>query len=107
MDLARGIQASFWYMIPCAGLSFIITVFFIKKKSLKRDDDAQKKAEAKAWVESKKAKHRRGKGEGEGEKGSKDSLMTISGDEEPEEEANGVEPSKGEGYDQGPDGGKL
>lgn len=47
-------------MIPCAGISFFITLFFVKRIPLKRDDDAAKKAEAKAWVESKKAKHQGG-----------------------------------------------
>lgn len=61
IGVAREIQACFWFMVPCAGLSFLITVFLVKKISLKRDDDVVKKAEPKAWVESKKAKHRPGK----------------------------------------------
>lgn len=33
-----------------------LTIFFVKKVPLKRADDADKKAEAKAWVEEKKRK---------------------------------------------------
>jgi len=47
-------------MIPCTGISFFITLFFVKRVPLKREDDAAKKAEAKAWVESKKSKHNGG-----------------------------------------------
>ncbi|ORX36039.1 major facilitator superfamily domain-containing protein [Kockovaella imperatae] len=55
-DPARGIQTCFHFMIPCAGISVLLVVFFVKKVSLKRDDDAQRKAEGKAWVEARKAK---------------------------------------------------
>ena len=48
-------------MIPCAVIALLLTVFFVKRVSLKRDDDAVKKAEAKAWVDSKKEKKRHGK----------------------------------------------
>ena len=48
-------------MIPCAVICLFLTVFFVKRVSLKRDDDAIKKAEAKAWVDSKKEKRRHGK----------------------------------------------
>jgi hypothetical protein len=62
---AKGISACFYFMCPCAGISLFLTVLFIKKISLKRDDDAVKKAEAKAWVESKKAKHRKNRSGGD------------------------------------------
>ena len=55
---ARAIQACFWFMIPLSGISLLLVVFFCKQVSLKRDDDAARKAEGKAWVESKKAKRR-------------------------------------------------
>jgi hypothetical protein len=45
-------------MIPLTALSFLSTVFFVKKIPLKRDDDAQKKAEAKAWLEARDARHK-------------------------------------------------
>lgn len=38
------------------GICIPITIFLVKKVTLNRSDDAVKKAEAKAWVESKKAK---------------------------------------------------
>lgn len=59
---SRGINACFWFCIPMAGISFIITVFFIKRVSLKRDDDAKLKEEGKKWVEERKAKKRAGRG---------------------------------------------
>jgi hypothetical protein len=43
-------------MIPLIGISVFLTLFLVKKVSLKRIDDADKKAEAKAWVEEKKQK---------------------------------------------------
>lgn len=44
-----------------------LTIFLVKKVSLKRADDADKKAEAKAWVEEKKLKKAEKKsGHGEG-----------------------------------------
>lgn len=55
---AKGINGCFYLSIPMAGLSFFITVFFIKRVSLKRDDEDQLKAEAKAWVEDRKHKKR-------------------------------------------------
>ncbi|WWD17805.1 hypothetical protein CI109_102247 [Kwoniella shandongensis] len=53
---AKGINAVFWYCTPCIGICVPITILLIKKIELKREDDAAKRAEAKAWVESKKAK---------------------------------------------------
>ena len=49
-------------MIPCTAISVIVTIFFVKRVTLKREDDTAKKAEAKAWVEEKKAKRRGKKG---------------------------------------------
>lgn len=49
-------------MIPLIGISVFLTVFLVKKVSLKRSDDADKKAEAKAWVEEKKVKRAEKKG---------------------------------------------
>ena len=116
-------------MIPCVAIAFIITVLFVKKTTLKRDDDAVKKAEAKAWVESKKAKHHKDKRpdevfhqEGEGERTRQDSVATLSGgglsgkvkglEREVEEagrgedETAGAQPSANEGFEQGPVGSK-
>lgn len=53
---ARGIDNCFHFLIPLIALSAILTLVFVKRAPLKRADDAEKKAEAKAWVESKKAK---------------------------------------------------
>lgn len=54
--IAHGIRACFWFLTPCAAICTILAFFFIKRVSLKRDDDAQQKAAAKAWIEEKKAK---------------------------------------------------
>lgn len=54
---SRGINGCFWFSVPMAGISFFITVFFIRRVSLKREDDEQKKAEGKAWAEAHK-KHK-------------------------------------------------
>lgn len=56
MNIARGINEVFWFCAPCVGICVPITMFLVKKVTLNRSDDAAKKAEAKAWVESKKAK---------------------------------------------------
>ncbi|OWZ71858.1 hypothetical protein AYX14_02739 [Cryptococcus neoformans] len=53
---SRGINEVFWFCAPCVGICIPITIFLVKKVTLNRSDDAVKKAEAKAWVESKKAK---------------------------------------------------
>ncbi|WVQ70952.1 hypothetical protein IAR50_000477 [Cryptococcus sp. DSM 104548] len=53
---ARGIREVFWFSTPCIGVCVPVTALLVKKVSLKRDDDAAKKAESKAWVDSKKAK---------------------------------------------------
>ena len=80
-------------MIPCGGIAFFLTILFIKKVSLKRDDDAARKAEGKAWVEAKKAKHHKEKhgdkaGEAEihdtekaeeSKKTRQDSIQTVTG----------------------------
>jgi len=42
--------------VPLTGISFFITVFFIKRVPLKRGDEAALKAEAKRWMEEKKHK---------------------------------------------------
>ncbi|WVO13016.1 hypothetical protein L204_100625 [Cryptococcus depauperatus] len=55
---SRGIREVFWFCAPCIGICVPITLFLVKKVSLRRDDDALKKAEAKAWLESKKIKER-------------------------------------------------
>lgn len=59
---SRGINACFWFCVPMAGISFLITVFFIRRVSLKREDDAKLKEEGKKWVEERKAKKRAAKG---------------------------------------------
>lgn len=56
MYTADGLNACFYFLIPLIGLSVFLTVIFVKKVPLKRADDADKKAEAKAWVEEKKRK---------------------------------------------------
>lgn len=51
---AKGIQGCFYFCVPVSGISFFITLFFVDKVSLKREDEAQLKAEAKAWLEERK-----------------------------------------------------
>ncbi|WVF70528.1 hypothetical protein IAT40_005319 [Kwoniella sp. CBS 6097] len=59
---AKGINGVFYLCTPVIGLSVFITIFFVKRTKLKKGaDEAAKKAEAKAWVDSKKAKrHHKG-----------------------------------------------
>ncbi|OCF31076.1 tetracycline efflux protein [Kwoniella heveanensis BCC8398] len=60
---AKGINGVFYFCTPVIGISVFITVFFVKRTKLKKSaDEAAKKAEAKAWVESKKAKRRHKQG---------------------------------------------
>lgn len=63
---SKGINACFWFCVPMAGVSFLITVFFIRRVSLKREDDAKLKEEGKKWVEERKAKKRAARGVGSG-----------------------------------------
>ena len=56
--LARGIRACFYFMIPCTAISVLLIVFFVKRVSLRRDDDAQRKAEGKAWIAARDARRR-------------------------------------------------
>ncbi|KAL1410653.1 hypothetical protein Q8F55_004672 [Vanrija albida] len=54
----RGINACFYFCVPLVGACFFITIFFIDRVNLKREDDAKLKAEGKAWVqEQKERKH--------------------------------------------------
>lgn len=69
---SRGINGCFWFAVPMAGISFLITVFFIRRVSLKREDDDQKKAEGRAWVEARK-----------NGRAQSDSSGTVVGGEEP------------------------
>jgi hypothetical protein len=73
------------------GISVFLTLFGVKKVSLKRSDDADKKAEAKAWVEEKKQKkldkkshtngHERSHGDAGGEEDKASSHEThVAGD---------------------------
>ncbi|WVQ97393.1 hypothetical protein IAU59_004505 [Kwoniella sp. CBS 9459] len=56
---AKGINGVFYFCTPVIGISVLITVFFVKRTKLRKSaDEAVKKAEAKAWVESKKEKRR-------------------------------------------------
>lgn len=60
---AKGINGCFWFAVPMAGVSFFITVFFIRRVNLKREDEDKLKAEAKAWAAAR--KHRGGHGSSE------------------------------------------
>ena len=107
--VARGIQACFYFMIPCGGISFLLTLFFGKKTSLKRADDAAKKAEAKAWIESKHAKRKGKVGqeknvEGPVERVKHEVETELEDAARGEEEAAGVGASENEGLEQGPVG---
>ncbi|WWC99793.1 hypothetical protein V866_006700 [Kwoniella sp. B9012] len=60
---SKGINGVFYFTTPVIGLSLIITLLFVKNVKLKKsEDEAAKKAEAKAWIESKKAKRAAKKG---------------------------------------------
>ncbi|WVW82409.1 hypothetical protein I302_104416 [Kwoniella bestiolae CBS 10118] len=60
---SKGINGVFYFTTPVIGLSTIITLLFVKNVKLKKgEDEAAKKAEAKAWIESKKAKRSGKKG---------------------------------------------
>lgn len=99
-------------MIPFAVLSFILTVFFTKKIPLKRADDAERKAEAKAWVEAKKVKHaQKRKGSDHSVETAVEELPNGHGIKEDLEEAGrgveealGGQPAQKEGKEQGPIG---
>lgn len=58
--LAQGIRGVFYLLLPLTAISFFVVLIFVKKISLKRADDAEKKVEGKQWVEDRKNK-RRGK----------------------------------------------
>lgn len=55
---SKGINACFYFCVPLVGACFFITVFFIDRVTLKRDDDAKLKEEAKAWVAEQKDRKR-------------------------------------------------
>ncbi|WVR05959.1 hypothetical protein IAU60_002986 [Kwoniella sp. DSM 27419] len=56
---SQGIRGVFYFTTPVIGISVFITLAFVKREKIKRGaDEAAKKAEAKAWVESKRAKRR-------------------------------------------------
>ncbi|WOO85275.1 Efflux pump dotC [Vanrija pseudolonga] len=57
---SKGINACFYFCVPLVGACFFITVFFIDRVNLKREDDAKLKAEAKAWVAEQKERKRHG-----------------------------------------------
>lgn len=61
---AKGINACFILCVPFTGLSFFITLFWVQRVSLKRDDDVKLKAEGKAWVAAQKEKKHGGKKSG-------------------------------------------
>ncbi|GFZ49265.1 hypothetical protein JCM24511_07384 [Saitozyma sp. JCM 24511] len=52
---ARAVSACFYFMTPRAGVSCILTVLFARRIPLERPDDQARKAEAREWVQSKKA----------------------------------------------------
>ncbi|WVQ85656.1 hypothetical protein IAT38_007822 [Cryptococcus sp. DSM 104549] len=83
MAYSKGINGVFYLCTPCIGVCFFATLFWIKKISLKREDDAEKKAEAKAWIESKKAKRAQRKGSQEpGEQGEDDEVTGEKGEKD-------------------------
>lgn len=58
LTTAKGINGCFYLSIPMAALSFVVTVFFVKRTSLNRGDEDQLKTEAKAWVAARKSNKR-------------------------------------------------
>jgi hypothetical protein len=59
-------------MVPCCGISFLLTAFLVKSHSLKRDDDAKLQEAGKEWV----ARHKGLSGL------SKNKELTVKGDDE-------------------------
>jgi hypothetical protein len=57
---AKGISGCFWFCIPLSALSFFITLFWIERVSLRRDDEARLKEEAKVWLAERKGGHQHG-----------------------------------------------
>lgn len=51
---AIGIRNIYYFMVACCCVSFLLTVFFVRGTSLKREDDARLQEEGKKWA----AKHR-------------------------------------------------
>ncbi|KAJ5113693.1 hypothetical protein N7456_002227 [Penicillium angulare] len=49
-----GIRNIYYFMVACCCVSFLVTVFFVRGASLKREDDAKYQEEGKKWA----AKHR-------------------------------------------------
>lgn len=45
-------------MIPCAGVAFLVSVFFIKAHDLNREDEKALKEQGKQWAEKHSKKHR-------------------------------------------------
>lgn len=92
VNVARGINEVFWFCAPCVGICVPITIFLVKKVTLNRSDDAAKKAEAKAWVESKKAKRaKKRKGSEETVVDSGTSMVTTGEEEETRDGRKGKE----------------
>ncbi|WVQ85658.1 hypothetical protein IAT38_007824 [Cryptococcus sp. DSM 104549] len=79
---SKGVNGVFWFCTPCTGICFLATLFFVKRARLSRGDDTAKKAEAKAWIESQKAKKRanRKKGKGVEEESSEAGIINIEED---------------------------
>lgn len=50
-------------MIPCAGIAFLVSVFFIKAHDLNRDDEKALKEQGKQWAEKHSKKHKHEKSE--------------------------------------------
>ncbi|KAJ9099214.1 hypothetical protein QFC21_004094 [Naganishia friedmannii] len=57
--LADGIRNIYYFMTPCVGVAFFVSVFLIKAHDLRRDDEKALKEAGKQWAEkhSKKGKH--------------------------------------------------
>lgn len=55
---AQGIRNIYYFMIPCAGIAFLVSVFFIKAHDLNRDDEKALKEQGKQWAEKHSRKHR-------------------------------------------------
>jgi hypothetical protein len=47
-------------MTPCCSIACLLSIFFIKAHSLRRDDDEKRKQEGKQWIENHKGKKLRG-----------------------------------------------
>jgi hypothetical protein len=47
-------------MVPCCSIACLLSIFFVKQHSLRREDDEKRKQEGKEWMEKHKEKKTHG-----------------------------------------------